>query len=75
MGGESYGTLGTQARRPQAWSEFLFAVATGGTPVDSPSDILVLGQKCELEPVNCYLYATLIIDIDPTNQHAVQYPR
>lgn len=43
------------------------------TVVDVLSDIQVLLQKCETDPTNSYRYASLILDIDPTNQEVINY--
>jgi hypothetical protein len=39
------------------------------------SDIEVLLQKCKDDPVNRRRYASLILDIDPTNHEAMNYLR
>lgn len=43
------------------------------TVIGLHSDILVLLQKCEDDPVNRHRYAALILDMDPTNQEARKY--
>jgi DNA-directed RNA polymerase subunit RPC12/RpoP len=37
------------------------------------SDVLALLQKCQDDPANRHRYASLILDIDPTNHQARQY--
>jgi hypothetical protein len=41
--------------------------------IDVNSDILALLQKCEEDPANRRRYASLILDIDPTNRAAMEY--
>ena len=43
------------------------------TVIGIDSDIQVLLQKCQEDPVNRRRYAGLILDMDPTNQEAKQY--
>lgn len=43
------------------------------TVIGLNSDILVLLQKCQDDPVNSRRYAGLILDMDPTNQAARKY--
>ncbi len=43
------------------------------TVIGVHSDILVLLQKCQDDPVNRRLYAGLILDMDPTNPVARDY--
>lgn len=45
------------------------------TVVDVLSDIQVLLQKCEADPANSFRYASLILDIDPTNKEVIRYLR
>lgn len=45
------------------------------TTIAIDSDIQGLLQKCKEDPLNCRRYASLILDIDPTNQQANQYLR
>jgi len=61
------------------------ALSTGGTPVHGvsaketvvgvDSDIQMLLEKCREEPANRRRYASLILDMDPTNQEAAAYLR
>jgi len=43
------------------------------TTIGLGSDIEALLKKCKEDPVNRRRYASLILDIDPTNQEANQY--
>jgi hypothetical protein len=45
------------------------------TVVDVLSDIQTLLDKCAADPANSYRYASLILDIDPTNREAIKYLR
>jgi uncharacterized Zn finger protein (UPF0148 family) len=45
------------------------------TVIGLHSDIEVLLQKCTDDPANQRRYASLILDIDPTNHAATQYLR
>ena len=45
------------------------------TVIDMDSDIQALLQKCVDDPANQRRYASLILDIDPTNQQACRYVR
>ena len=45
------------------------------TVIGVHSDIQVLMQKCRDEPANRRRYASLILDIDPTNEEAKGYLR
>lgn len=45
------------------------------TVIGLDSDIQVLLQKCKDDPANRRRYASLILDIDPTNQEATNYLR
>ena len=41
--------------------------------IDVESDIQALLQKCRDDPLNRTRYASLILDIDPTNREARSY--
>ena len=41
--------------------------------IDVESDIQALLQKCREDPLNRNRYASLILDIDPTNREARSY--
>lgn len=43
------------------------------TVISVLSDVELLLEKCENDPVNRRRYAALVLDIDPTNQAARQY--
>ena len=43
------------------------------TVISLQNDIDVLLQKCKDEPYNSRKYASLILDIDPTNREAKKY--
>ena len=43
------------------------------TVIGLQSDILVLLEKCQDDPANRRRYASLILDLDPTNQAAKDY--
>lgn len=43
------------------------------TVIDVHSDILALLKKCQDDPTNSRRYASLILDIDPTNRAAREY--
>lgn len=45
------------------------------TVIGLDSDIQVLLQKCKDDPANRRRYASLILDIDPTNSEAGKYLR
>ena len=45
------------------------------TVIGVQSDIQVLLQKCKDEPANRLRYASLILDLDPTNREAAEYWR
>ena len=45
------------------------------TVVGLGSDVQTLLNKCESDPANRHRYASLILDIDPTNQEAIRYLR
>lgn len=45
------------------------------TVIGLHSDIEVLLQKCNDDPANRRRYASLILDIDPTNDEAAKYLR
>jgi hypothetical protein len=45
------------------------------TVIGVQSDLQVLLQKCKDDPANRRRYASLILDIDPTNYTAIQYLR
>ena len=45
----------------------------GGSAISLQSDIDILLQKCKDEPWNSRKYASLILDIDPTNREAQKY--
>jgi hypothetical protein len=45
------------------------------TTIGLGSDIDVLLRKCRTEPANRRRYASLVLDLDPTNQEAHQYLR
>jgi hypothetical protein len=45
------------------------------TVIGLHSDIQVLLQKCMDAPANRWRYASLILDIDPTNEEATKYLR
>lgn len=45
------------------------------TVVDVLSDIQTLLDKCATDPTNSYRYASLILDIDPTNREVRKYLR
>ena len=45
----------------------------GATAISLQSDIDILLQKCKDEPWNSRKYASLILDIDPTNRDALKY--
>ena len=45
------------------------------TVIGLRSDIQVLLQKCKDDPANRRRYASLILDIDPTNEEATKYLR
>ena len=45
------------------------------TVIGVQSDIQVLLQKCKDDPANRRRYASLILDIDPTNHEATEYLR
>lgn len=44
-----------------------------GTVIDVQSDIQALLKKCIEEPANRRRYASLILDIDPSNTDAIKY--
>lgn len=46
-----------------------------GTVIDVQADIQALLQKCMDDPANRRRYASLILDIDPTNREATKYLR
>jgi hypothetical protein len=50
-------------------------VSTKETIIGIQSDVEMLLQKCREDPNNRRRYASLILDIDPTNQEAYQYLR
>ncbi len=57
-----------------------YALDTAGalarsTTIGVMSDVEALLQKCIDDPYNCKRYASLILDIDPTNQEALKYLR
>ncbi len=63
-----------------AYCRSRYALQSGEIPsretvVDLLLDVHVLLQKCETDPTNSYRYASLILDIDPTNQNAMKYLR
>jgi hypothetical protein len=43
------------------------------TVIGIQSDVAMLLEKCETDPVNRFRYASLVLDIDPTNQQAMRY--
>jgi DNA-directed RNA polymerase subunit RPC12/RpoP len=43
------------------------------TVIGVQSDVAMLLQKCETDPANRFRYASLVLDIDPTNQQAMRY--
>jgi len=43
------------------------------TVIDVRSDIRALLKKCKEDPVNRYRYASLILDIDPSNAEAIKF--
>ena len=43
------------------------------TVINLHSDVQVLLQKCKDEPSNRRRYASLILDLDPTNREAAEY--
>jgi hypothetical protein len=43
--------------------------------IEINADIQALLEKCKSDPNNRRRYASLILDIDPTNQQANQYLR
>lgn len=45
------------------------------TTIGVQSDIQILLQKCKADPSNRRQYASLILDIDPTNLEAAAYLR
>jgi DNA-directed RNA polymerase subunit RPC12/RpoP len=45
------------------------------TVVGLGSDVQMLLDKCQSDPANRQRYASLILDIDPTNQDAMRYLR
>lgn len=45
------------------------------TTIGVTSDVEALLQKCVDDPYNKRRYASLILDIDPTNQEALKYLR
>ena len=57
-------------------SRFLLEIddrAQKGTVIDVLSDIQSLLKKCTEDPVNRYRYASLVLDIDPSNADAIKY--
>ena len=50
-------------------------MSTSPTTISLMSDIELLLKKCEDDPLNRRRYASLILDIDPTNKQAIQYLR
>jgi DNA-directed RNA polymerase subunit RPC12/RpoP len=57
-----------------------FAPQAGDAPpretvIGVQSDIQVLLRKCKDDPANRHRYASLILDIDPTNYKATDYLR
>lgn len=48
---------------------------SGSSTISLQSDIDILLQKCKDEPWNSRKYASLILDIDPTNREAQRYLR
>ena len=44
-----------------------------GAVIDVQSDIQALLKKCIEEPANRHRYASLILDIDPSNTEAIKY--
>jgi hypothetical protein len=45
----------------------------GSTTIGVESDVAALLQKCKVDPYNRRRYASLILDIDPTNQEALKF--
>lgn len=43
--------------------------------IELDSDVAALLKKCEVDPGNRRRYASLILDIDPTNSEALKYLR
>lgn len=43
------------------------------TVIDVQSDIQALLNKCIEDPINRRRYASLVLDIDPTNREALKY--
>lgn len=43
------------------------------TVVGLGSDVQMLLDKCQSDPANRQRYASLVLDIDPTNQEAIRY--
>jgi DNA-directed RNA polymerase subunit RPC12/RpoP len=50
-------------------------LVTRETTIGVHADIQALLEKCKSDPNNRRRYASLILDIDPTNQQANQYLR
>jgi uncharacterized Zn finger protein (UPF0148 family) len=50
-------------------------VSVKETTIGVHSDIQLLLQKCKEDPANRRRYASLILDLDPTNQEAAAYLR
>jgi len=44
-----------------------------GTVIDVQSDIQALLKKCAQEPANRRRYASLVLDIDPSNTEAIKF--
>lgn len=45
------------------------------TSIEIESDIERLLRMCREDPLNRHRYASLVLDIDPTNQDVIQYLR
>ena len=43
------------------------------TTIEVYEDVKMLLQKCKVDPVNARKYASLVLDIDPSNIDAIKY--